>query len=153
MLLIQYFVAFLKGTDDELEQIVTLARKSPSAEDIVSHVEALALARSGRLRRRDGCLPVAVEIAQRAGRRERAGLFEAGRAVSEAFHGNAAAARQSASKALELGRAATWTMRGVRMALSGDLRSRRPWPRVCPRFPEATFVQFMYLPTLRALFD
>jgi hypothetical protein len=28
-LLIQYSVAFLKGTDDERERIVTLARKSP----------------------------------------------------------------------------------------------------------------------------
>ena len=47
---------------------------------------------------------VPIEIAQRAGQRERAGLFEAGRAVWEAFYGNAAAARQSANKALELGR-------------------------------------------------
>ena len=43
---------------------------------------------------------VPVEIAQRSGRRERAGLFEAATAVWEAFYGNAAAARQSATKAL-----------------------------------------------------
>jgi eukaryotic-like serine/threonine-protein kinase len=43
---------------------------------------------------------VRVEIAQQSGRRERAGLFEAGRALWEAFYGNAATGRQSASKAV-----------------------------------------------------
>ena len=58
---------------------------------------------------------VAVEIAQQSGRRERAGLFEAATAVWEAFYGNAAAARQSATKALELGRGArSGLCRGVR---------------------------------------
>ena len=46
----------------------------------------------------------AVQIAQKSGQRERAGLFEAGTVVWEAFYGNAAAARQSATWALELGR-------------------------------------------------
>ena len=111
LLLIPYFVAFLKGTDDELRRTATLARKNPSTEDIISHLEALALARAGRLQDARRMAAVPVEIAQRSGRRERAGLFEAARAVWEAFYGNAAAARQSASKALELGRAAaTWTM-------------------------------------------
>ena len=155
LLLLQYFVAFLKGTDDELERIVTLARKSPAAEDLISHVEALALARSGRLQDARRMSAVPVEIAQRAGRRERAGLFEAGRAVWEAFYGNAAAARQSASKALALG-----TSREVdyaaafALALSGDLpQSRALADNLAREFPEDTSVQFMYLPTLRALFS
>ena len=49
----------------------------------------------------------AIAVADRdrsPGRRERAGLFEAATAVWEAFYGNAAAARQSATRALELGR-------------------------------------------------
>ena len=95
-----------------------------------------------------------VEIALPSGRRVRAALFEAGRAVWEAFYGNAAAARQSASKALALGRdrevdyAAAFAL-----ALSGDLRQARDLAQDLAReFPEDTFVQFMYLPTLRALF-
>jgi eukaryotic-like serine/threonine-protein kinase len=155
LLLIRYFVAFLKGTDDELGRIVTLARKSPSAEDLISHIEALALARSGRLQdaRRMSAIPI--EIAQRAGRSERAGLFEAGRAVWEAFYGNAAAARQSASKALELGRGGREVdyAAAFALALAGDLpHSRALADGLAREFPEATFVQFMYLPTLRALF-
>jgi tetratricopeptide (TPR) repeat protein len=156
LLLIQYFVAFLRGTDDELEQIVRLAKKSPSAEDLFSHVEALKLARSGRLQdaRRISAIPV--EIAERAGRRERAGLFEAARAVWEAFYGNVAAAKQSARKALELrgdGREANYAA-AFALALSGELpQSQALAEGLAREFPEDTAVQFMYLPTLRALFS
>ena len=97
---------------------------------------------------------VAVQIAQKAGRRERAGLFEAARAVWEAFHGNAAAARQSATRALELGRGREVDYAAAfALALSGDLPQSRALAEDLSReFPEDTSVQFMYLPTLRALF-
>jgi predicted Zn-dependent protease len=98
---------------------------------------------------------VPVEIAQHSGRRERAGLFEAARAVWEAFYGNAAAARQSASKALALGRGRNVDYAAAfALALSGDLLQARALAQDLAReFPEDTFVQFMYLPTLRALFS
>ena len=97
---------------------------------------------------------VPVEIAQRAGRRERAGLFEAARAVWEAFYGNAAAARQGAARALELGRGRDVDYAAAfALALSGDLpQSRALAEDLAREFPEDTFVQYMYLPTLRALF-
>ena len=155
LLLIQYFVAFLKGTDDELRRTAAVARKSPAAEDIISHLEALALARSGRLHDARRMSAVPVEIAQRSGRRERAGLFEAATAVWEAFYGNAAAARQSAAKALELGRGREVDYAAAfALALSGDLAQSRALAEDLAReFPEDTSVQFMYLPTLRALFS
>jgi tetratricopeptide (TPR) repeat protein len=116
-------------------------------------LEALALARSGQLRDARRTSAVAVEIAERAGRRERAGLFEAGRAVWEAFYGNAAAARQSASKALALGRGRDVDYAAAfALALSGDLpQSRALAEDLAREGPEDTSVQFMYLPTLRAL--
>jgi hypothetical protein len=121
---------------------------------MVSHLETLALARSGHVQdaRRRSAVPV--EIAQRSGRRERAGLFEAGRAVWEAFYGNAAAARQSASKALALGRGRDVDYAAAfALALVGDLpQSRTLAENLAREFPEDTFVQSMYLPTLRALF-
>ena len=155
LLLITYLVAFLKGDDEALGRAASAARRSPATEDFISHVEALALARAGRLRdaRRVSAIPV--EIAQQAGWRERAGLFEAGRAVSEAFYGNAAAARQSAGKALALGkfREVDYAV-AFALALSGDLqRSRALAENLAREFPEDTSVQFMYLPTLRALFS
>jgi tetratricopeptide (TPR) repeat protein/predicted Ser/Thr protein kinase len=156
LLLTQYFVAFLTGNDDELRRTVTAARKSPASEDAISHIEALALARSGQLQDARRMAEGAVQIAQKSGRRERAGLFEAGTAVWEAFHGNAAAARQSATRALELGRGGREVdyAAAFALALAGDLRQSRALFEVLAReFPEDTSVQFMYLPTLRALFS
>ena len=132
LLLIPYFVAFLNSDDEELERTATAARKSPDSEDIISHLETLALARSGRLQDARWMSAGPVEMAQRSGRRERAGLFEAGRAVWEAFYGNAAAARQSAARALELGRggrevdyAASFAPLGRGLAIAADhLRGR-----------------------------
>jgi tetratricopeptide (TPR) repeat protein len=131
-----------------------VARKSPGQEDSVSHLETLALARSGRLQDARRMSAVPVEIAQQSGRRERAGLFEAGRAVWEAFYGNAAAGRQSASKALALGRGRNLDYSAAfALALSGDVpQSRAIAEHLAREFPEDTSVQFMYLPTLRALF-
>jgi serine/threonine protein kinase/tetratricopeptide (TPR) repeat protein len=155
LLLIPYFVAFLKDDHEELSRAAAVARKNPSLEDVIPHLEALALARSGRLQDARRMSAVAVEIARRSGRRERAGLFEAGRAVWEAFYGNAAGASESASKALELGRGRDVDYAAkLALALSGDLpRSRALAEDLAREFPEDTFVQFMYVPTLRALFS
>ena len=154
-LVIPYLVSFLKDADDELRRTATAARKIPSVEDIFPHMEALALARSGRLQDARRMSAVAVEVAQRSGRRERAGLFEAGRAVWEAFYGNEAAARQSAANALKLGRGRDVDYAAaVALALSGDRsQSRALAEDLARQSPEDTSVQFMYLPTLRALFS
>jgi tetratricopeptide (TPR) repeat protein len=153
--LIPYAVAFLKGDDEELRRTGTVARKNPGLVDLIPHLEALALARAGRLQEARRMAAVPVEIAQRSGRLERAALFEAGRAVWEAFYGNVAAARQSASKALALGRGRNVDFAAAfALALSDDLRQARALAEDLAReFPEDTFVQFMYLPTLRALFS
>jgi len=153
-LLTQYFIAFLKGNEDELRRTATMARKNPYTEDMVSHLEALALARSGRLQDARRMSAVAVEIAQRSNRRERAGLFEAARAVWEVFYGNVTAARRSAAKALELGSGREVDYAAAfALSLSGDLaRSREIADDLAREYPEDTSVQFMYLPTLRALF-
>ncbi len=156
LVLTQYFVAFLTGNENELKRTVTAARKSPATEDIISHIEALALARSGQLQDARRMAALAVQIAQKSGRRERAGLFEAATAVWEAFYGNAAAARQSATRALELGRGGREVdyAAAFALALAGDLPQSRALAEVLAReFPEDTSVQFMYLPTLRALFS
>jgi tetratricopeptide (TPR) repeat protein len=145
----------LKGDDKELSRAGAAARKNPGLEDMISHLETLALARSGRLQdaRRTSAVPV--EIAQRSGRRERAGLFEAATAVWEAFYGNAAAAKQSAAKALKLGRGRDVDYAAAfALALSGDLsQSRALADDLAREGPEDTSIQFMYLPTLRALFS
>ena len=156
LLLTQYFVAFLTGNENELRRTVTTVRKSPATEDAISHIEALALARSGQLQDARRMAEGAVQIAQKSGRREQAGLFEAATAVWEAFYRNAAAARESATRALELGRGGREVdyAAAFALALAGDLPQSRDLAEVLAReFPEDTSVQFMYLPTLRALFS
>jgi tetratricopeptide (TPR) repeat protein len=152
--LISYLVAFLKNDHEALARARAAARTRPDLEDFIPHLEALALARAGRLQdaRRTSVVPV--EIAQRSGRRERAGLFEAARAVWEAFYGNDAAARQSAGKALALGRGRDVDYAAAfALALSGDVQQSRSLAEHLAReSPEDTAVQFMYLPALRALF-
>jgi tRNA A-37 threonylcarbamoyl transferase component Bud32/tetratricopeptide (TPR) repeat protein len=153
---IRYFVAFLTGNKNELTRIATAAKKSPATEDIISHVEALALARSGQLQEARQMAAVGVQSAQKSGRRERAGLFEAATAVWEAFYGNATAARQSATRAVELGgdgREVEYAA-AFALALAGDLpQSRALAQKLAREFPEDTSVQSMYLPALRALFS
>jgi tetratricopeptide (TPR) repeat protein len=155
MLLIPYFVAFLKGAaaDEELVRAAAAARESARDQDNMSHLEALVMARTGQLQEARRTSTVAVEIAQRLGQDERAGLFEAARAVWEAFYGNAAAARQSAGNALGLGRGREVDYAAAfALALAGDLpQSRRLAEDLAREYPESTFVQSMYLPTLRAL--
>jgi tetratricopeptide (TPR) repeat protein len=124
-------------------------------EDVMSHAEALVLARSGRLNEARRMSRLAVDLAQQAGQRERAAMFEAAAAVREALFGNAAAARRSATDALELatGRDVEYAA-AFALALSGELsRSRALADDLERRFPEDTSVRFSYLPTLRALFS
>jgi hypothetical protein len=154
LLLIPYFVAFLKGADDDLARSAAAARKSPTEEDTISHLEALAMARSGQLRDARRTSAVAVEIAERAGRNERAGLFEAARAIWEAFYGNAAVAREVAARALELGEGGREVSYAAAFALAiaDDVpQSRALAEELAREFPEDTFVHYMYLPALRAL--
>ena len=120
---------------------------------MIAHVEALVLARSGQLQERERTSAVAVNIAAAHGQRERAALFEAATAVWEAFYGNAAAARQKATRALDLGRGRDVDYAAAfALAVAGDvLRSRTVADDLARNFPEDTSVQYMYLPTLRAL--
>ena len=121
----------------------------------MSHVEALALARSGRLQEAARASAVAVDIARRSGRRERAALFDVATAVREAFYGNAAAARQKVTTALDLARGRDVDYAAAfALALSDDVaRSRALADDLAKNFPEDTSVQYLYLPTLRAVYS
>jgi len=120
----------------------------------MAHSEALVEARSGHLRAAAERSRHATDLAQRAGERERAATYEAGKAVWQAFYGIAPAAKQSAAAALELskGRDVEYGA-AFALALAGDLYRAQALARdLEKRFPEDTSVQFNYLPALRALF-
>ncbi|MGA8151330.1 MAG: protein kinase [Terriglobales bacterium] len=154
LLLLRYYLAFLRGDTAGMEQAVTRAKGKPGAEDWITHSQALALARSGQLQRASGMSRRAVDLARQAGQPETAATYEAGAAIAEAFFGNAAAAKRGAVAALELSKGRDVEY-GVAFALAeaGDFaRSEVLANDLEKRFPEDTSVEFNYLPTLRALF-
>ena len=152
--LVRYFIAFLRGDGEGMRQQAAIARASRSSEDLMSHLEALRLAGSARLQDAKQTSAIAAAIAKQSGRLERAALFEAATAVWEALYGNAAAARQKVTTALALGRGREVDYAAAfALAVSGDVsRSRALAGDLARDYPEDTSVQFMYLPTLRALF-
>ena len=152
--LVRYFIAFLRGDGEGMRQQAAIARASRSTEDLISHLEALRLAGSAQLQDARRTAAIAVAIPKQAGKLERAALFEAATAVWEALYGNPAAARQKATTALALGRGREVDYAAAfALAVSGDVsRSRALAGDLARDYPEDTSVQFMYLPTLRALF-
>jgi serine/threonine protein kinase len=153
-ILTRYLIAFVNGDGEAMGRQAALARGLRGTEDMIAHVEALALARAGRLRDARRTSAVAVDIAQKAGQRERAALFDAATAVWEAFYGNSSAARQRATTVLELARGREVDYAAAfALILAGDVAgSRALGDDLAKNFPEDTSVQYMYLPTLRALF-
>ena len=153
-MLLKFYLAFLKGDHAGMDQAAAQAKGKPWAEDWMEHSEALVQARAGHLRAAAEMSSRAVDLAQRAGQRERAATYEAGRAVWEAFSGIAPAARQSATSALGLskGRDVEYGA-AFALAVAGDFpRSQALASDLEKRFPEDTSVQFSYLPALRGLF-
>jgi len=153
-ILFRYYIAFLKGDKPGMEREAALGEAHPGANDWMLHAEALTLARSGQLQRARGMSRRAVDLAQQAGQRERAAAFAAGVAVWEALCGNLPAARQKASKALELskGRDVEYGAAFALAAAGDSSHAQALADNLEKRFPEDTSVQFSYLPTLRALF-
>jgi serine/threonine protein kinase/tetratricopeptide (TPR) repeat protein len=148
-----YHIAFLKGDAAGMERQAALAKGRPDLEDWLSNMQALALARAGRLEAARQSARHAIELASAVGHRERAAVWETAAAVWEAWYGNAAAATRSATHVLEVakGRHVTYAA-ALALAIAGDrARAQTIADDLDSRFPEDTSVRFTYLPTLRAL--
>jgi eukaryotic-like serine/threonine-protein kinase len=100
----RYCIAFLKGDKAGMERAAARANGELGAEDLMLHSEALAFARSGQLQLARRMSRRAVDLAQQAGQRETAAMYETGAAMWEGFFGNADAARRRAMAALGLSR-------------------------------------------------
>ena len=151
---VRFFISFLRGDREGMGREVSRS-SGDRGEDLLLHLQALDLARSGRLHEARQTSRLAVNLARQGGKRERAARFEAATAVWEGFVGNAPAARQRAADALELaaGRDVTYAA-AFALALSGNwARSRELAGDLERDFPEDTSVQFSYRPALRALFS
>ncbi len=154
ILITEYQLAFLKRDKARMEWTMALGRGKPGAEDFLIDGEAIALASSGHLQQARSASRRAADLALRARQPEKAALFEAGAALSDAFVGNAVEARQEAASALQLSQG-----KDVRygaafaLALAADSsRSKTLADQLETSFPEDTSVRYTYLPELRALF-
>jgi eukaryotic-like serine/threonine-protein kinase len=152
MLITRYYLAFFKRDQAGMDREIARAPQE-HAEDWMSHNQALVLARSGQMREARRMWERGIALAQQAGNRERAAVYEAAEAVCEAHFGNRAAAKERARAALELGKGRDVEYAAAfALALSGDFAgSQKLAADLEKRFPEDTPVQFEYLPTLRAL--
>ena len=131
LLLIPYFVAFLKDDAEGRRRAETVARKSPGLEDIISHLEALALARSGRLQDARRMSAVPVEIAQQSGRRERAACSKRAELCGKRFTGMRPPPGRAPARRSRLEEAATLTMlRRSRWPSRAICRNREPSPTI-----------------------
>jgi serine/threonine protein kinase/Flp pilus assembly protein TadD len=152
-LVLRYITAVLRGDKDQMDRTVALAKGKNGAEHPVANVEALALARSGRLKLARQSSSRAIDLARQEGQREVAASYQAARAVWEAVCGNSAEGKRNAMAALALsnGRDVEYAA-GLALALSGDSSQSQPLADdLEKRFPEDTFAKFTYVPVLRAL--
>ena len=151
-IMLGYDIAFLRGDQAGMERAAARARERSGGENWISNKEAFALAYSGHLQQARNMSRRAVDQAQHAAQRERAGLWEAGAAVREAFFGNASEARKRAMAALELSKDREVEYGAAfALALSGDSSHAEALADDLERrFPEDSSVRFSYLPVLRA---
>jgi serine/threonine protein kinase/tetratricopeptide (TPR) repeat protein len=152
-LVLRYNIAVLKGDQEQMDRSVAMARGKRGVEHWIAHMEALALARSGRLQAARRSASRAADLALQEGERETAAKYQGARALWEAICGNAAEGKRNAMAALELsnGREVEFTA-GLALALSGDApRTQALAGDLETRFPEDTFAKFTYVPVLRAL--
>jgi eukaryotic-like serine/threonine-protein kinase len=152
-LVLRYNIAVLQGDQQEMDRAVGLARGKRRAEHWLAHEQALALARSGRLREAAHASNRAIELAVQEGAQEEAASYRAARATWEAIYGDAGEARKHAAAALEAsnGRDVEYAA-GLAVGLAGDAsRSQQLADDLERRFPEDTFARFTYVPVLRAL--
>ena len=147
-----YHVAFLQNNAAGMAKQVAWSVGKPGVEDVLLLFEADTAAYAGRLGKAREHSGRAVASAERAEEKETAGGYQAEAALREAFFGNAADARLQAAAALALSTGKDLQYEAaLALAFAGDAgRAQALADDLGKRFPEATIVQFNYLPTLHA---
>src|SRR5271166_1162405 len=147
-----YEIAFLQNDAAGMAQQVSSSAGTPGREATLLANVADTAAYSGRLRNAREFSRQAGDSAERAGDKEAAATYSALSALREGLFGNADEARRRATLAmrhpaghdLQYASALAWAYAG------DDERAQKLTDDLGQTFPEATVVQFNYLPTLRA---
>ena len=147
-----YQIAFLQNDAAGMAQQVAQSKGKPGLEHTLMANEADTAAFSGRLKGAREFSRRAVDSAQRAEEKEAAATYSALSGLREALFGNADEAHRRATLALKSssGRDVQYGA-ALGLAYAGDDRQAQELSDDLSRgYPEATIVQFNYLPTLRA---
>jgi eukaryotic-like serine/threonine-protein kinase len=152
LLVTRYDLAFLEADAAEMKRAAALAHGKSEADDWISDHEAFVLAYSGHLKEARRMSQHAADLAQQRSHQERAALFEVGASLWEAMFGRTSEAKESAMKALHLGKDREVEYGAAfALALSDDSSvSERLADDLEKHFPEDTSVRFSYVPTIRA---
>jgi len=146
-----YLIAFLNNDAAGMEKEVAWAAGKPDIESGMLAAEARTNAFFGRLKtsRDFSRRAIATELPDE---KEEAANMEASGALWEAMFGNAREARQRAESALAVstGRDVQY-LAALALAFAGDtVRAKTLGDDLDKRFPEDTWVQFNYLPSINA---
>ncbi|HLK49401.1 MAG TPA: serine/threonine-protein kinase [Bryobacteraceae bacterium] len=150
---LRYRLALRKRDKAGMERILAESRGNLDNEMELEQVQALAAAQDGRLKEAETHSRSVIEMALRAGLRERTAVSQAAPAVWNALYENNAAARRTAEVALRTfeGREVSYAA-GFALGLAGDAAKAEVLAdKLDKEYPEDTQVQATYVPTLRAL--
>lgn len=147
-----YDIAFLKHDAAAMQKILNWSAGEPGIEDEFLGDQANAAAFAGRLSQARTFTARAADAARKADEKETAAGYLIDGAQREALFGNAGEARKLADAALALASDRdTQYGAAVSYALAGTTdRARRLADALNTQFPDDTFVQDIYLPTIRA---
>ncbi|HYL82926.1 MAG TPA: protein kinase [Candidatus Angelobacter sp.] len=147
-----YHLAFLQSDAAGMREQVARSAGQPGVEDTLLSYEADTAAYYGRLRESEELTRRAMESAERYDEKEVSAGFSATSGLREALFGNAGEARRRAS--LAVARSSGVDVQyasALALVYAGDTgRAHGLTEELNKRFPEATTVQFNYLPTVRA---
>jgi hypothetical protein len=147
-----YEIAFLRDDAAGMARQVSASAGTPGFEATLLADEAETAAYSGRLRSAREFSRQAVDSAERAGDKEAAGMYSTLAALREALFGSAEEARRRTALAMRhpAGHDLQYASALASAYAGDDERAQKLADDLGQRFPEATVVQFNYLPTLRA---
>jgi tetratricopeptide (TPR) repeat protein len=149
--ILRYTIAFLKGDTSAMNREVAEAEGQVQADHMMAHHEALFMARYGRLRAAREKSEKAVDLAEREGQRNMTAIYNLTQALWEAFCGNTGEARAAATGYVPAAGRDVQYLVGLVLARTGDPKpTERIVAELEKRYPEDTFVQYSYLPVLRA---
>jgi eukaryotic-like serine/threonine-protein kinase len=146
-----YDAAYLQNDYAEMQRQMNWASGEPGVEDAFLDDQANVLAASGQLQKARELTQRATEAAKRADEKETAAGYKVNEAQREALFGDGAQAGKAAEAALSLAQdRETQYGAALALAISGDpSRALKIAAQLDKEYPDDTFVQYLFLPTIR----